>query len=511
MKSEYNLLDEPWIRVMGLDGSYSKVGLKEAIVNAHQFRIISGESSGQDLAVMRLILAVIYAVYAGDEVYRKMEESETVDLWKTLWAEGRFDKNKVESYLEKYRERFYLFGDVPFYQCSEIKGSGFSVYKLVGDISESNNKVRLFKSAGFDSIEYDEAARWLIHLNCFDDLSAKPKTKGAPSPGVGWLGKIGAVYAQGRSLFETLMLNFVLTDEKGAVYDIEGRPVWECEPSSAERVEIAKPRNQMKLFTVQSRRILLKREGTRVTGYSLLGGEFFDKKNVAAETMTMWHVDKNKVDRVPVRHTVGRALWRDFGVLVGIGGPESVGVVRWVSVLRHHRAYPLAASVFRSTGLHYGDKDFFVDGNVENDLVFNPEIISPAYEVWSTRIAKTVDVTDESVVLFGKLVWQVLVSLGYDSEQDKQMLIDRSFENKERLYSAIDLPFRNWLSELDPESDDLDEKIAEWYDALYNIVLNAGRNYMEGLGQRVLKKGSKQNAVVKYRVFESKLRKQLKG
>lgn len=47
-------------------------------------------------------------------------------------------------------------------------------------------------------------------MNGYDDTSAKPKGKGLPSVGAGWLGKIGFIQAQGDNLYETLMLNLTL-------------------------------------------------------------------------------------------------------------------------------------------------------------------------------------------------------------------------------------------------------------------------------------------------------------
>lgn len=47
-------------------------------------------------------------------------------------------------------------------------------------------------------------------MNGYDDTSAKPKGKGLPSVGAGWLGKLGYIQAQGNNLFETLMLNLTL-------------------------------------------------------------------------------------------------------------------------------------------------------------------------------------------------------------------------------------------------------------------------------------------------------------
>jgi CRISPR system Cascade subunit CasA len=294
MVNEYNLLDEPWIEVTMADGSMEKMGIIDVFKNAHNIRCISGDSSSQDVAIMRILLAVLYAVYAGDDDYYDMGDGDVVKLWKSLYDRGFFDSSEISQYLERYRERFFLFGDCPFYQAPITVGTEYSLMKLIGNVSESENKPRLFKSVSsrlLQGISFAEAARWLVYVNAFDDTSAKPKAKGTPSPGAGWLGKIGIVFAQGDTLFETLMLNFVLLNNGGEPFDIDERPVWERELCYDERIEVPKPRNPMRLFTIQSRRILLTRSENQVIGYILLGGDVFEKNDVVAETMTMWRCD----------------------------------------------------------------------------------------------------------------------------------------------------------------------------------------------------------------------------
>ena len=89
----------------------------------------------------------------------------------------------------------------------------------------------------------------------------RSKGQGLPSVGAGWLGKLGYIQAQGSNLFETLMLNLTLLQDGVKLWG-ENQPCWELdEPRSAERTEIALPDNPAQLLTLQSRRLLLDREG----------------------------------------------------------------------------------------------------------------------------------------------------------------------------------------------------------------------------------------------------------
>ena len=74
------------------------------------------------------------------------------------------------------------------------------------------------------------------------------------------------------------MLNLTFLKDGRSLWEGEDRPVWEREPSKKERQEIAVPDNLAELLTLQSRRLLLKRDHNKVVGYYLLGGDFFDKK-----------------------------------------------------------------------------------------------------------------------------------------------------------------------------------------------------------------------------------------
>ena len=178
----------------------------------------------------------------------------------------------------KQRENFYLFHpERPFYQCEHAKaGTEYSAAKLNGNLSESNNKRRLFAELGGKAKEemtFSEAARWLLYVNAYDDTSAKPsgesKERGIklPSPGAGWLGKMGIVFVAGNNLFETLMLNLMMINEREELFGKE-MPIWEREKiPDGERTKIPLPDNLSELYTLQSRRLYLKREGQKVTGY----------------------------------------------------------------------------------------------------------------------------------------------------------------------------------------------------------------------------------------------------
>ena len=64
MDREFNLLDEPWIRVMLPDFTQKELSLTDVLLEAHEIRDLAGELPAQDTAVLRLLLAVLHTVFS---------------------------------------------------------------------------------------------------------------------------------------------------------------------------------------------------------------------------------------------------------------------------------------------------------------------------------------------------------------------------------------------------------------------------------------------------------------
>ena len=182
----FSLLEEPWICVLRADGSPAKLSLTEALIQAHHIRDLAGESKTQDSAMLRLLLAVLHAVFSRANEQGLEAEVTTVQealrRWEALWVLGAFPQEPVQSYLAQWQERFWLFHpERPFYQVPELQGTMNPAKKLNGALVESSNKTQLFSlwnGERKNRLTYDEAARWLVFLQGFGDTAAKK-----PSPG----------------------------------------------------------------------------------------------------------------------------------------------------------------------------------------------------------------------------------------------------------------------------------------------------------------------------------------
>lgn len=503
-ETEFNLLDEPWIRVMDDNCQIKEVSLTDALLNAHKYKALKGEMPTQDIVVLRLMLAIVHTVFSrvdadGNEAELE-EEDDAVDRWESLWNNRKIPEKPVREYLEKWHERFWLFHpERPFGQMAGLTyGTEYGASKLNGEISESGNKTRIFSAYSGEQkshLTYAQAARWLLYVNSFDDTSAKPTKEGKaiaggklPSPGAGWLGKLGIVYLNGKNLFETLMLNLVLINNDNV--ESEEHPLWERDvPPTSERREIPYPTNLAELYTLQSRRMLLKREENYVIGYYLIGGDFFAKENAFVEPMTVWRTPSKASDPYnPKRHDSAKQMWREFSVLYDNADNNHVaGIIKWFKFISSKVKLPIMNTAIVS--VQYGDKDFFVQNVFGDSLEMNAQILSEVgrgyREEIKFEISRCEELADKISRLAGNLYLASGGTTGSKTAPDKTYRSTKT-NAKSQLYYRLDIPFRSWLSSLDPENDDKQEKFEQWQDIAKRITLDLGSELVAAAGDTAM-------------------------
>ena len=62
-EKEFNLLREPWVKVITPSLEQMEVSLTDALVHAHEYADLSGEMPTQDAAMLRVLLAVAVTVF----------------------------------------------------------------------------------------------------------------------------------------------------------------------------------------------------------------------------------------------------------------------------------------------------------------------------------------------------------------------------------------------------------------------------------------------------------------
>jgi len=496
-KPTFNLLDEPWIIATNLEGIEETLSLTDVLVRSHELKSLSGEMPSQDIAIMRLLLGVLYAIYTRTEEYEDAGEDDAgkcIEVWRKLWERKFFAANEISDYLRQYHDRFWLVHpERPFYQVAEIKkGSDFTVSKMIGELVEGGNKIQLFpirSGKNKQLLDYPEAARWLLYLNSFDDASAKPTQKGLDPMSVGWLGQLGIVYVAGSNLFETLMLNFsLLNNGKPWGY---GNATWELEASrTGERTLISMPNSGEELYTLQSRRIQLKYDGNKVIGFTLLGGDKFSNEDAFVEPMTIWKFNKGKAgvksSFLPPSNAArnpAKQLWRDFSSLLVMSEQgnkanehRDPGILRWISELEGRGIIASMQIQICTMAIKYGNMQSGVEEVWSDALSVNASLLSALGEVWIGRITDLVGLTEDLVKILGSLASNIVLCTG---SADGKTLRDIS---QEQAYASLDIPFRNWLSAIDPKTSDIICEYDKWVEIAKKIILDHGENLVSQAG-----------------------------
>ena len=118
-EKEFNLLDEPWIRVLLPDCTVREVSLPDALLHAQEYTDLAGETPTQDVAVLRLLLAVLHSVFGRKDADGKESEIKSINSallrWRSLWETGCFPRKPLCDYFSEWYERFWLFHpEIPF-------------------------------------------------------------------------------------------------------------------------------------------------------------------------------------------------------------------------------------------------------------------------------------------------------------------------------------------------------------------------------------------------------------
>jgi CRISPR system Cascade subunit CasA len=249
----FDLIEEPWLPVVSLDGRPDAVGLATLLHNAHTIRGIIGQTPPMTAALYRLVLALAHRVYG----------PSTLARWEELWSDERLPTDELPKYLSEHPRRFDLFDqDRPFLQCPAVAtASPSSAAKLVPYRSVGNNTTLFDHTTSRDEVTLTpaEAARWLVTLQAYDPGGLKTphtKVKSSQAAPANWF---GVVLLEGRDLKQTLLLNLMsynLDDEQPPNTSLADRPAWEGNPPPPEPDE-RRPAGWTDLLTWPSRRVWL--------------------------------------------------------------------------------------------------------------------------------------------------------------------------------------------------------------------------------------------------------------
>jgi CRISPR system Cascade subunit CasA len=203
----FNLIDEPWIPIVDV----GLASLKD-IFSHRDYRALGGNPV-QKIALTKLLLAITQAAVT----------PEDDDAWAELGTEGMATKCLV--YLERWHDRFWLYGDKPFLQMPAIQAASMQSYGAVlAEIATGNTTV-LTQSQIEKPLTDADKALLLLTLMGFGlggkktdnsvvltpGYTGKSRT-GKPSAAIGFMGFLHS-FLVGQSIAETIWLNLLTTEQ----------------------------------------------------------------------------------------------------------------------------------------------------------------------------------------------------------------------------------------------------------------------------------------------------------
>lgn len=478
---EYNLLDEPWIPVRLLDGTIADVGLLELLRRTTEIADLACELPTQSIAIQRLVLAI---------AYRVAPPRDARD-WVRQWDEGAPTEQMIE-YLERWRDRFYLFGGrFPFMQVADLRTAKDVVSgleKLIADVPNGEQFFTTRHGCALACIPPSEAARWLVHAQAYDPSGIRSgavgdsQVKGGKGYPIGpsWCGHLGLVWLKGKDLDETLVLNLVPTDAaqlRGVESSTEwGACSWEVseaesavrgdysllDPSGTPR-DISIPR----LLTWHSRRVRLVGNREGVTGVVLAQGDKLAPQQMHRyEPQSLWRYStpqskKFKQDvYMPRKYEVGRALWRNLpGTLPTVTTVQGVDkqpkqeFLPSATLSFHYQldnasietTYPKVMRI-QAVGVTYGPQEATFEDIYSDELTLSVAVMRVEHEDLSAEIDRQVRLTEEIARHVGNFAANLVRAAGESGDGAGDGARDRA---KELFFSAVDTDFRTWLTQVD--------------------------------------------------------------
>lgn len=481
---EYNLLDEPWIPIRLLDGTITNVGLLELVERTSDVADLACELPTQNIAIQRLILAIAYRVATPSN------EQE----WARQWNEGAPTDRMLE-YLEKWRDRFYLFGGrYPFMQVADLrteKDAVSGLEKIIADVPNGEQFFTTRHGKALAKISAAEAARWLIHVQAYDPSGIRSgavgdsQVKGGKGYPIGpsWCGHLGLVWLKGENLDESLVLNLVPSDAgnlRGVSVSTQwGGCTWEDdEPETSVRNDYSlldssgtpRPISIPRLLTWHSRRVRLVGDVSGVTGVVLAQGDKLAPQQMQQyEPLSLWRYSmpqskKFKQDvYMPRKFEAGRALWRNLpGALpevAKIDGADKQPKDEFFpsATLSFHYAfeeslvktdYPKRMCI-QAIGVTYGPQESTFEDIYFDELALSVALMRADQPELAAQVDRQVRNTEEVAKHLGVFAANLARAAGESGDGAGDGARERA---KQLFYAWVDDPFRHWLADIDEES-----------------------------------------------------------
>ncbi|MFE6849064.1 type I-E CRISPR-associated protein Cse1/CasA [Streptomyces sp. NPDC057686] len=484
----FDLVSRPWLPVQLCNGSAATLSLREVFARAGDIRWLVGDLPTQELALIRLLLAILHDAVDGPE---------DIDAWREL-SQSPQPMAAVGPYLERHRKRFDLLHPTqPFFQVADLKtpkNEVASLNRIVADVSNGDPFFTM-RWSGVNQLSFAEAARWLVHTQAFDTSGIKSGALGDPRvksgkvypQGVASAGSIGGVFAEGNDLQQTLLLNLVASDTTALVIDEDDRPAW-CRDQCHSAVQAdlgARPSGPRDLYTWQSRRIRLHHDGRGVYGVVLAYGDPLAASDAHwCEPMSGWRRSDAQEKRLgrplvymPRQHDPSRAAWRSIASLLALTPEKSTrrggstpylraGVLKWIAELAHERLLPPGLLIrLRLIGAVYGTQQSVFREVVDDGFVMPVVLLHERDQRYAVEAIGAVGDSNKAITALGDYAADLTKAARRSAEGPCDDARDRGF-------TLLDGPYRHWLACLGRSEDPVEAR-ARWQRTVYEIVRDA--------------------------------------
>jgi len=332
--SRFNLIDEQWIPVRFLDGARGALGIKDTLRRSKEIAAVEDPSPLVVAAVHRFLLAVLY---------RALDGPTDPNEAKTLFRDG-IPEEKIDSYLERFRNRFWLFDEkYPFGQIPTFEPKTLRAWTVLAAEHNADNAKVLFDHvdvAAPGSISAAAAARWLLATQAFSVSCGKSElshTGTAPSA------TAVMVLPLGRDLQDTLLLSLVPQNRMVAAVDL---PLWEREPETVAQLKAGIERPETGLsdrYTWRTRSIRLAEDDSgRVAKLAFASGVGNASRD-RTDPMHGYRID-DKNGKLPLQFR-SRGFWRDFDSLLPDGSDLAPLVIEQATKLAMYQRARFPRSV----------------------------------------------------------------------------------------------------------------------------------------------------------------------
>lgn len=502
---KFSLITDPWIPCKIYGQGVVDSSLREVFDGSRRVQSLACESIAESYALHRLLLVVLWrAHYLRDEL-----RSESAKRFARWWREARADSRSqrpdsyILAYLDRFADRFELFGATPFMQVAGLETTSGKVGDVRRLLSDSESDYFGIRAGGaLATLTYAEAARALVTIQAFDYSGIKSgalgdprvsKGKGFPI-GTGWTGMTGGVLIHGSTFRETLVLNTVASEVFGEA-NATDLPPWEREPDTAAERASPTPTGPGDLATWQSRRIRLFTDDDRVIGVIVSNGDRIHDAgaNQFGDPMTAYRYSKNKSTSAkpvyyPRPHDTERTIWRALEPLLmrqgilpqGHTTETSTKTPRNILQLAHLREYGELDDSdlidIELVSFSYGAQSSSVSSEVHVRLELPVELIAADEPAIVNAAIQASKVAQETASALGQFSGTLAQAAGGD------YVFDAARTNQ--FLDSLEPQFRDWLQQV--RSDDIAAQLFRWYDVTRHAADATANTLLRSAGPRAL-------------------------